>query len=253
MIAPEVVANLRALVAQMPTEEEPAAAPCARKACTECGGACNHDGIECERCDGNGVEPEAPTPGALLVAIAEVLDARELPRVTVHSDRRGPRWLAVDGETVANVKGSVVIVRAVRHGLNHGEDVLPQAQHTPTGKLDEAHVLALDIQVRHVSRAAERARLEASRAPTAYQPQQDTWRRYQVPAREDDRAAGLAFTEVRADELTPEELADLSPEVRAEVDADLAAMDAAAGIGTDDERAWRDHDHGGESQPIAAE
>lgn len=82
---------------------------------------------------------------------------------------------------------------------------------------------------------------------------EDRWPRYQVPARGDDAAEGRLYTEARADELTEVELADLSIADRAQADADLAAMDAAAAVGADDERAWRDHEHGGEYQPTAAE
>jgi hypothetical protein len=178
---------------------------------------------------------------ALLDAVAVVLDGREMPRVAVVSDKRGPRWISVAGEIVANVKGTAVIVRAVRDGLRHGEDVIPQAQHTPNDDPEQAKKIAFDIQIRHEARAAERARMKASRQPATYQPYQDTWPRYEVPVREDDAAEGHLYSYVRADELTDEEKADLSPEARAQVDADLAAMDAGAAIGADDERI--DHEH----------
>jgi hypothetical protein len=83
------------------------------------------------------------------------------------------------------------------------------------------------------------------------------WREYQVPAREDDRAIGLRFSDVRADEITDGEYRALPPEVQAEVDEDLDAMDAEAvaeAIGADHPAKWRDHEHGRDTErPVAAE
>ncbi len=82
--------------------------------------------------------------------------------------------------------------------------------------------------------------------PRDYQPIGDTWQRYAVPLRlddEDGRAMGREYTELRADELTDAEIATLSAGERAEVEADLAAMDATADLcGVDDPAAWRDGD-----------
>jgi hypothetical protein len=74
-----------------------------------------------------------------------------------------------------------------------------------------------------------------------YVPYRDAWPRYRVPARPNDRAEGGLWSDVRADELTGYEYEGLPPDVRAEVDADLAAMDAAAeACGVDDPARWRD-------------
>lgn len=72
----------------------------------------------------------------------------------------------------------------------------------------------------------------------------DTWRTYQVPVPRDyyyDRAEGRQFVEKRADEITGYEYEELPPDIRAEVDADLAEMDAiAAACEVDAPYAWRD-------------
>ena len=86
-----------------------------------------------------------------------------------------------------------------------------------------------------------------------YEPIGDTWRRYAVPLRTDDedgRAMGREYTELRADELTDAEIATLSADERAEVEADLAAMDMDPDlVGAD-----RDHEHGRDTErPMAAE
>jgi hypothetical protein len=69
------------------------------------------------------------------------------------------------------------------------------------------------------------------------------WPTYAVPAREDDVAEGRLYSYPRADELTPAELAGLSPEEQAEATIDLAEMDADPDlVGADDSWAWRDHE-----------
>lgn len=105
---------------------------------------------------------------------------------------------------------------------------------------------------------------------------------FRVPVRPGDDAAladGLDFTDVRADELTLAEFMALPTDARHEAEADLAHMEMVAArtddptpademaeavaddaelllamlIGADDPAAWRDHEHGGEREPMAAE
>ena len=209
---------------------------------------------------------------ATLSAVHAVLTARGHAATF---ERTGGGRVFLGGVCVAFQRDDEVVVAAVRDGLDPALDVLPEAAYRPTASRSGIAVIAGEVLVRLPARAAEAARGEAQRAERvaahpcgdgcrlggcpsrardpepAYQPYHDAWPRYEGPAREDDHAAGMLHTYCRADELTPDELADLPPAVRAEVDADLAAMDAEAGIGADDERGWRDHEHGGE--PMAAE
>jgi hypothetical protein len=156
---------------------------------------------------------------------------------------------------------------------------LPGMVEAPAHPGEDPAVLAAEVIARILADRTERAKEEDARARrlasytcpgascaeprcdqhsrpaqelTTYQPYRDAWPRYEVPVREDDAAEGHLYSYVRADELTDEEKADLSPEARAQVDADLAAMDAGAAVGADDERI--DHEHGRDSaRPLAAE
>jgi len=104
-----------------------------------------------------------PTPGEFLVALAGILEARKLPGVELARDRRGPRWLVVDGEIVAHVHGEAVLLCAVRDGLKHDEYVVPETRYTPRGDAEEAERIAMEIELRIAARSLERAKLAAPR------------------------------------------------------------------------------------------
>lgn len=81
-----------------------------------------------------------------------------------------------------------------------------------------------------------------------YVPYVHTARTYRVPPRENDSAEGRQWTEATADELTGEEFAYLSPEDQAAAWEDIRADGVTAAIGADAADAWRDHEHGRDTE-----